>query len=585
LLKNHHSLQKSIVGETVAMIDALDMGKDSINEARAAAIENKAKSKEHTSLVPSQNANPFGYPDMDGLSIGTASVHSTHMPAQNIPSVATHQTFQVNHSSAPPTYAPPAPPPPPKINEPSPEAMQQLHRMKQEAEHAEKELQSAKDYAQAISLQFEDVKSEAERTTQEAEEKMKEAQKKKGKFRGGNKKAAKKEAEDAQQKAMFKGDEVQQLQYRLQQAEDQIAQLKHKAETMRSNADSFELQLANQVTQAHSQFSGPTETFSTWHGTQNHSVSTAVPYNPYFNAQPGHTRQYSEPGMGYGGNPSTTSMQTSKHYDDTSSLAHSSIYDQYHESGSLTHDQHGLSVADSTSVAEFTATGSEDVSANQPQTNYSLMGGTAGSIGSMSRSHGGYWSDTGYQSIHSTGVSQSDLMGTHGLPPSDNSISGSLTYTDASASVHQDTGWSYGGSVGKPPSPVPENSAVLESENFVFDHLPRNEYTSHSGYDTSSSIQGSVSRAGTINSFSEHKTESLQPEDTFGIPSREELTEHSMNSSNTKAPLETAPVSVGEHSQTSIAHGQATMMTITETDNFGIPSPTTSNDENPFFQY
>jgi len=595
------------------MIDALDMGKESISQAHVAAMENKAKLKEQISQAPSQNAHLFGYSDMDGLSVGTGSVHSTQLSAQNVSSsVATPQRAQVNHIdglyySAPPTYAPPnhAPPaPPPTIKEPSPEALQQLHRMKQEAEHAEKQLQSAKDYAQAISLQFEDVKSEAERLTQEAEEKMKEAQKKKGKFRGGNKKAAKKEAEDAQQKAMFKGDEVQQLQYRLQQAEDQIAQLKHKAETMRSNADSFEMELANQVTQAQSQSSVPTETFSTGYGTQSYSVASVDPFNPYSNvgvspSQPSHNRQYSEPGMGYGGNPSTPSRPASKQFDDTSSLAHSSIYDQYNESGSFSFDQHGLSIADSTSYADLTATGSEDVYANQTHTQYSLMGGTAGSLGSISRSHGGYGSDTGYQSIHSTGVSQSGpnaLMGSHTLPPSDNSVGGSLSYTDASASVHHDSGWSYGGSVGKPPSPVPENSAVLEPKSFVVDHLPRNEYTNHSGYDTSSSIQGSVSRAGTITSVSEHRTESFkQPEDSSSMPSPDELPQQNMNGMNleTSSPPEPIASTVDYYSQPNNTNGSndvktpATTATTTETANYGIPSPTTSNDDymNSFFQY
>jgi hypothetical protein len=298
--------------------------------------------------------------------------------------------------------------------------------------------------------------------------------------------------------------------------------------------------------------------------------------------------------MGFGGDPSTPSGPTPKQHDDTSSLAHSSIYDQYNESGSLSFDQHGLSIADSTSYAEVTATGSEDLYANQPQTNYNLMGGTAGSLGSMSRSHGGYGSDTGYQSIHSNGVSQSGsnaLIGTHALPPSDNSLGGSLSYTDASASAHQDSGWNYGGSVGKPPSPVPENSAVLEPKSFVVDHLPRYETANHSGYDTSSSIQGSVSRAGTINSFSEHKTESLkQPGDTYGMPSPEELAQQNMNSSYTQTPLAAEPAaSVGEQLQQNDANGSnnvpAPMMTTTVTDDFGIPSPTTSNDENPFFQY
>lgn len=585
------------------MIDALDMGKESIIEAHAAAMENKAKIKEQVSHAPSQNAHLFGYSDMDGLSVGTGSVQSTQLSAQNVSSVATPQRAQVSHDdglyySAPPAYAPPkhAPPaPPPTINEPSAEALQQLHRMKQEAEHAEKQLQSAKDYAQAISLQFEDVKSEAERLAQEAEEKMKEAHKKKGKFRGGNKKAAKKEAEEAQQKAMFKGDEVQQLQYRLQQAEDQIAQLKHKAETMRSNADSFEMELANQVSQAQSQSSVHPETFSTGYGTQSYSAASVDPFNPYSNVgvsptQPSHNRQYSEPGMGYGGNPSTPSRPATKQFDDTSSLAHSSIYDQYNESGSYSFDQHGLSIADSTSYADLTATGSEDVYANQPQNHYSLMGGTAGSLGSISRSHGGYGSDTGYQSIHSTGVSQSGpntFMGSHAVQPSDNSVGGSLSYTDASASVHHDSGWSYGGSVGKPPSPVPENSAVVEPKSFVVDHLPRHEYTNHSGYDTSSSIQGSVSRAGTITSVSEHRMESLkQPEDSSSMPSPEELSQQNMNGLETIA-------SADDYSQPNNTNGSIgvktseTTTTAAEPANYGIPSPTTSNDDymNSFFQY
>lgn len=578
-------LQKSIVGETVAMIDALEMGKDSIDAARNIALESKTRK---ANQGPTYTGNTYGYPDMDGLSVGSASVRSSQLvPGNNI-----QQQHYVGHSnvqpplhySPTPSHAPVAPPPPPKIHEPTPEVYQQLQRMKQEAEHTEKELQSARDYAQALSIQFSDVKVEAERLYHEAEEKTNEASKKKGKFRGGNKKAAKKEAEDAKQKAMFKGDEVQQLQYRLQQAEDQVAQLKHKAETLRTNADSFEMELSNQITQARNQYQIPYQE-------QPMGYAAVDPFTSYDTSVQRNTTQYrqeSVPVSGYAGpsitlsRPSQSGMYmggystTTSHYDDNSSIAHSSIYDQYNESGSVAYDAPSLSAVESMG-------GSEDVFGHQTHANYNLMGGTAGSLGSTSRLHGDFDSDAGYQSMHSTGISQSGsyvFPGANAVYQGDNSVSGSLSYTDVSTSGFQDSGWSYGGSIGKPPSPVPENSVLPEkNDSYITDYLPRIEHT-HTGYDSSSSIQGSFSRGGTIHSIS--AMDESAKEDLFGgIPSpgssvHTGTTQHAEESSLGK-PLG-ADVGLSLQMPTSSKEGKS--------DVWGIPSPNASTEDymNAFLQ-
>lgn len=553
------------------MIDALDIAKKSIDAARNTSLESTARNDQN-SLVSAQPVT-YGYSDMDGLSVGSTSVRSSQ-PIQ--PKMYQSYVQPTMHYSPTPTQAPVAPPPPPTIHEPSSEVLQQLQRMKQEAEHTEKELQSARDYAQALSIQFADVKVEAEILHNEAEEKMNESLKKKGKFRGGNKKAAKKEAEDAKQKAMFKGDEVQQLQYRLQQADDQVAQLKHKAETLRANADYFETELSNQITQARNQNQMTSQEYPMGYAPVDPFLSSAN-HMPLRTTQ---SRQESAPASRFSGASSTPVVPgsvgtymggystTASSYDDNSSVAHSSIYDQYNESSSVPYDAPGLSTVDSMG-------GSKDSFGHQAHMNYYLMGGTAGSLGSMSRLQGDFDSDTGYQSMHSGGISLSGsygLPGTNALYRSDNNVSGSLSYTDVSASGFQDSGLSFGGSVGKPPSPVPENSVMYEKNDvFITDYLPRIEHT-HTGYDSSSSIQGSLSRGGTIHSIPAID-DSTKEEDAFGgIPSPEHSFYTGINYPSVEDSISGKLMGVDD----SLSHQKSSEG---KSDDWGIPSPNASTED------
>ena len=240
-----HSLLKALIVETRTMKEALDIGVHTIHTAEASI---KGTQSQETSLLdpPAVNnsaMNPFG----DAMSVLTTEQqnqqymrHSvqeeppTSYYGQSAPaasSIDQEQPHQQQHQqqSGPPD-----------------QALQLLANLKDAAEQAEKDAQSATDHAQALALQVEDILREYEQANDTASKMQNSKPKKKGFMRG--KKEHQKDVEAAKNLSEQKCMEVQQAHDNLGMAQRNASNMKDEASQKRAQADEYEIRLADYLT-------------------------------------------------------------------------------------------------------------------------------------------------------------------------------------------------------------------------------------------------------------------------------------------------------------------------------------------------
>lgn len=444
---------RNLVGETITMRDTIQLGVDAIQGAEASVRE--AKSRMGSVAPPTSQqqpsvTNPFAYDGQQSVNSGFGADASSYYGGVG-GGAASHAP---EPAAAQPYYQPPVVPgvPAPSTNDamytqpeqqepsgPSDEALRNLENMKAEAESARREAMSADDHVKALAIQFEDVRADARQAELAASEKQNAKSKKKGLLGGGKK--AKKELEAAKQVANEKNNKVQEMFHALKAAEEKAGQLKSNAELLRSQAESYEIQLAEEATSVgpppaapapapvpmtpqqfgamvneqymaspHLARSNPNAygadaSYGTSYGVGNSSYTNPDPtpmgYGGYA-GNPAEMTHQNEPAP-MGGAPGANVMggvaSTGNFTDNSSTYGTTS-------NGSIVYTQGYASDAHSKSSAANLMGGAPAF-----PTDSSIVGGmsTAGSVGNYSINYTGYTSDVGGQSLVSSKESNPNL--------------------------------------------------------------------------------------------------------------------------------------------------------------------------------
>ena len=409
--------------------------------------------------------------------------------------------------------------------------MQLLQNLKDDAEQAEHDAQSATDHAQALGLQFEDIRRDFDDINQIANQKQNAKPKKKGFLKGG-KKEHQKEIDAAMLLAEQKSREVQQAHDNLRMAQDNAARMSEEASQKRSQADAYEMQLSDYLTRAHfsqEQEAVPATLSQEEFGAaaRGHEYSTTHRYAPsygsfgdanmsYDNSVAQHNAGMAP--MGFGGYPATparpdTSGQAlmggnpneglmggpSGYYNQNSSTMPTAGQNQNFDDNLMgvapaSSTANGASVASATFPTDSSVAGMSNAGLSYASAKYS--------INDMSNTGLSYVPDEikslekpldagSYVSVQEATKPSATGMDNAGIT----SIKEDASYGATKPSDASITGMSNAGSY----------ISIQEGSNLdtipVVAPLPTTEYNTHTGSATDSSIQGSVSRAGTISGY------------------------------------------------------------------------------------
>ena len=443
-------------------------------------------------------------------------------------------------------------------NGPSDDSMEMLQNLKDAAEQAEKDARSATDHSQALALQFEDIRRDFDDINQVANEKQNAKFKKKGFLKGG-KKEHQKEIEAAMLLAEQKSREVQKAHDNLRMAQDNAARMNEEASQKRSQADAYEIDLSNYLTRA--QFSqeplpatlsqeefGAAARGNEYGATSSSYQHRSAPsYGSFGDANMSYDNSGAAPmGMGgyastparpvasgqalMGGNPNEGLMGGPSGYynQNTSTMPtagqNQNFNDTFMGGAPAPSNANGASVAHAAFPTESSLAGTSNAGLSYASAKYSTndtINTGLSYIPDETNSLGGSRkpSDAGsYVSVQeamkpaATGINYTGITSIQGdasydaRKPSDASITGmsnagsyvsvqEANYGARKPSDASITGMSNTGSY----------VSVQEGSNLdtipIVAPLPTTEYNAHTGYATDSSIQGSVSRAGTISGY------------------------------------------------------------------------------------
>lgn len=539
------------------MIEALDVGVHTVHSAEESVKNSNSRRPslvEPPVVAPATDytaQNPFG----DAMSVLTDNqVCAAAPPEQSVSNPYYSQGLPGGVAQTPQRYsatsaaAPQQPPPPQQqSNEPSSDEINRLNQMKMAAQQAENDATSAADHVQALEIQYGDLRDEADRAASLAHEKQKSKPKKKGLFKGKNgKKEYQKELDAAIADATSKGHAAKEAQQNLRNAKDNALRMQQEAEQMRRDADNYEMELANRLTSVvdysqqnscqpptaynHPQYDASSHSYQPPQPTQGYQPQPTpdefgVPpsYNPYaptYGQQPDPNQPYnpyavpSSPGptpMGMGGYCATPARPEQPHSQPQQNLMGGHTNDGLGGAHSINNNSNAPSTnafTNESNIATPTTThktqkeeddllavtGSsvyEDYSKNeasqqefqQPmqeptqQPNYNFP--TDGSVSEASNAGLSY-------ATNNTGVSYGSV------PVSTAGNEGQNTNKNDANSV-ADISYDGGSYVSIPEATVQTIPAVAP--------LPVQQGQSNHGYGTDSSIQGSVSRAGTISGY------------------------------------------------------------------------------------
>eukprot|EP00979_Chaetoceros_neogracilis_P001695 scaffold305_cov267-Chaetoceros_neogracile.AAC.12 len=526
-----HSLLKALIIETYAMKEALDIGAHTIHTAEASVRGVHTRGTSHVDVDPPTVNNPMVNPFGDAVSVLTEH-HNQHYvghsvqeepPAsyhdQSAPSASMHQVEPQQHQpqqQQPQQHQPQQQQP--HQSEPPDQALQMMANLKDAAEQAEKDAQSANDHTQALSLQVEDIRREFEQLNDNASKMQSSKPKKKGFLKGkGGKKEHQKEVEAAINLAEQKSIEVQQAHDNLGMAQRNANNMKEEASQKRAEADSYEIQLADYLTHAQH----PQEQEAVPATMSKEDFGAAARGQEYVDAPPTYQSQYDHSygsygelnvsydnsasqnksgmaPMGFGGYPSTTAGPAES---GTSLMGGNSDtglmggnysrnpVDGYYNSNdpgrsvqavdapTQNVDQHLMGGAP-TYNESYLASNSTNSTTNIVHTNFP---GDASVTGMSYASDINSYAGISYDSAPVTNLSHAG--------GSFVSVQGEIEPADASI-----TGMSNAGSY------LSAQEPILKLDNIVAP-LPAEYNIPAPGYDTDLSIQGSVSRTGTISGY------------------------------------------------------------------------------------
>lgn len=526
-------LIRSMLHETIELKNTLEQG---LNTIRTAEESVKEASSRKTSLAEppgihntaQSSVNPFD----DAKSVltdnfGDASV-SVHHPQQQQHTSSSHFVTE-QHPQHPPlesSYRPSYP----QEGTVTDEEMQKLATLKSAAERAETDARNASDHANALGLQFEDIRNEADGANAMANEKQNMKPKKKGLFKGSSrKKAYQKDVEEAMNIAAEKSERAQRAYENLRSAQEYAAKMKQDADKKRADADRFELELADKLTTANHPHHQPQP--SNRHAVMSAEEFGAVArgqrgYNPELNSHStagyfGYSAnvehgQYRGPSpMGFGGYPGSPSRFYRNDNDLMGGAPHQGLM------GSRSEDDQAMGTYSTNSPSRSVVNVDTNTESFQDYSADDAVNYMAGN----------------HTHFNKTGIHTNQGLG-KSVFPTDSSLAGmsdaGISYASDRHSITEQshTGVSYASiRNGMENHPVQNNAnpmVVLNEESSNFKDYPSSESyhprdgtisqvaplppfdfcSTHTGNGTDSSIQGSVSRAGTI---SEHYDNNINP--------------------------------------------------------------------------
>lgn len=247
-------LLQSLIQETLEIKDVLENGAQTLHSVQESVKE-----------IASRGTSVTGPPDINKVTQPTqtssynpfddaGSVLTDAFTGDNMSTNAYHPQYTSGSAQRVPKYDKPPDTSYHVVQNPqethvTDEEMQMLASLKAAADQAENDARSASDHAKALGLQFEDIRKEADEANAIAYERQNSKPKKKGLFKGGaGKKEYQKEVEAAVKEAAEKADEAQKAYENLRMAQENAAKMKQEADHRRANADKFEMQLADKLT-------------------------------------------------------------------------------------------------------------------------------------------------------------------------------------------------------------------------------------------------------------------------------------------------------------------------------------------------
>lgn len=518
---------QSILHETIELKNALDQG---LNTIRTVEHSVKEVARQKASIVEppgihnttqSSSLNPFE---------DTGSVLTDNFGDASVPILGSAQAQQQNLSSShniteqhlPSVETSSHRPSKPEEATVTEEEMQKLAALKGAAEQAENDARYASDHANALALQFEDIRNDADGANAIANEKQNTKPKKKGIFKGSaGKKAYQKEVEAAMKVAAEKSEEAQRAYENLRSAQETAARLKQEADKKRADANRFEMQLADKLTTANytNHQTQPSTRQAVMSPEEFGAVARGQGYDTRLNSHSngsyygyaghGNNVHYHDPSlMGFGGYPGSPT----RFYGNDSNLMGGAPHQGLMGGGY--EDNHALGKYPTNSPSRSVVnvdTKAQNFHDSNAEGDVNYMAG-----------YNTHFKDTGI------GTKNGEA---HSSFPTDSSLAGNsdagISYASDRRSIteHSNAGVSYASVKNgieshliqnNPTSTIADSGEIKNSNKYSSSEsyhmsngtksevapLPPFDYsTNHTGDGTDSSIQGSVSRAGTI---SEH---------------------------------------------------------------------------------